>query len=97
MKTALETFERHIFKVTITVLVAIVGWFSSQVYFSLRDIQKQFGEMDKRVSNIEVSRSIYLPNYIKLEGASTEQQKSIDEMKNRMAIVEDTLRRHHIY
>lgn len=97
MKQVLENFERHVFKVCLTILLGIVGWFSSQVYLTLRDIQKQFGDMDKRVSMIEVSRSIYMERYIKIEGMSSDQQKILENLQSRVSVMENNLQRHKIY
>ncbi len=97
MNTLLQDFSSWAVKGVFGALMSVIAWFSMQLYGTMASIQKQFQEMDKRVSGIELSRSFYMERFLKSEAIIIDVQSKVENLQQMQAVTKDALQRHNIY
>lgn len=97
MNSILQDFSSWAVKGVFGALMSIIAWFSMQLYGTMASIQKQFQEMDKRVSGIEISRSYYMERFLKTEAIILDVQSKVETLQQKQAVTRDALQRHNIY
>lgn len=96
-KKALGLFEEYWFKPSITVLIGMVGWFSLQVYGTLKEISVQFNAMDKRVAVMESSKMVESNRIDRTEALSQQTAAATTSLQAAVLDIQTRLNRNKIY